>query len=147
MRLPLALAILTGVFSLLLSASTPRAHAGTQRVDVVCSRDVALFVDALVEIDLHLEIGVNYRKYQSLLLTANRAYRRMNVKAQSLACVSQVSVPAERALNAYFRALKAWRVCIERLTCDSPASEEKRQREWRIAHANIARAERNLTRG
>ena len=77
------------------------------------------------------------------------AYRRVSVRELrgfDRLCVSGARIPAARALFAYVRALRAWDVCIERLTCDSPQSEEKRQREWRIAYLNIRRAERNLDR-
>jgi hypothetical protein len=138
---------IAAVISLLaatVAAATPAARADEQSVTAYCSPQLRVFIDALGEVDTQLDFGVNFQEYRSLLVSAQRAYRRVPWKSTWGVCLSGVGVPGERALNAYIRAFNSWNSCIQRLTCNSYASNEYRQRQWRMAHANVVRAESNL---
>jgi hypothetical protein len=117
---------------------------------VACSREIYGLVDALTEIDSRLDTGLNYAEYEKYLTKANVAYGRVRWKTQNPTCVLLVGVRAENALNAYFKAFETWTACINKIrsgqlkACDLPASSNARHYQWRIASANLARANNNL---
>jgi hypothetical protein len=136
--LPLAVAIIAAM------CATTVAEARETRSHAVCSARVNALVDTLTELEGRVAVGLNFRQYKEQVSRVRVAYARVNWRRTETACVLYVGAPAIRAMNAYLRGYNSWAICIQRLTCNSPASDATIQRAWRNAAANVDRAVNNL---
>ena len=140
-RAPIVLSVFATLCALLVVGSSAGA---TAQQSTGCSPQLRRLVNSLSEIDSRLSIGMNYAAYRAVVTRARVAYGLVPWKRTSGLCLSGVGVPAERALNAYARALGGWSQCIQRLTCDNQVSISFRQRQWALATPNVDRALNNL---
>jgi hypothetical protein len=136
------MAITAGAIAIPALVVAPNGHAASS---YYCSPRLTSFVDTLAEIDGTLDVGLNFRTYKTLLTNANVAYARVPWRRTSGGCLSNVGVPAERALNYYAKAHNVWAGCINRLgNCTTGYVDAQIQRHWRNASANVERAINNL---
>ncbi len=160
-RLSLAL-LATGLMIVLsqgaLAATFSSSTASAATRGGVCPRTVVSLVNALTAIDGRLDVGVSYSQFQELLSRAHVADVRIAAGTGSYACIQNVGLPAERALNAYSHFYKSWSRCLDwydsaenhaRLqfgfkspTCENgPGHDyEARQQALNVAHDNVRRA-------
>jgi hypothetical protein len=65
-------------------------------------------------------------------------------RAERIAPLQQVGLPAERALNLYVQAGNTWNNCIGNLDCSLDDIEPQLQRRWAAASRKLADAEQGL---
>ncbi len=138
-----ALAAAIGALAVVVAAAAGAAAASPLRASVVCPPSVHRFVASLAEIDGQLDVGINFREYESLRRRAHAAYARVPVKRLPHSCLVRVAVPAEKALNAYTVASNIWRRCIGNLNCNRAADARLRFR-WQQAGNYLETAVNNL---
>ena len=97
---------------------------------VSCPDPVVTFVEALEELDSRLTIGLNFTDYSERVGDARVAYDRIDVADLDEACLDQVAVPAEDALNAYVNAYTIWNDCISDADCDNDSITPELQAKW-----------------
>ena len=99
-----------------------------------------------------LDIGISYGKYMTYLMKTLIAYHQLPTNRASSACVLNVGVPAENAMNNYVLASNSWGACIDRIyartasTCSGTGAPGNGSRRifWTRAHKALERAVNNL---
>lgn len=109
-----------------------------------CVEEMTPIVDALLEVDGRLDVGLSYDELSDYVGDVGVAYARINIGALSPTCLGGVAVQAENAYNSYTRSLRAWGDCIEDYACDTDGIDPKLQRIWAQASNQIERAQTGL---
>lgn len=73
-----------------------------------CVEETSLLSDALSTIDARLDVGLDLDEYSDLVGDASVAYDQMDVDAMDAACVGDVGVPLENAINKYIGVASTW---------------------------------------
>jgi hypothetical protein len=112
-----------------------------------CEAALGEFVDALSELDSRLAVGMQFSEYIQAVGDVRVVYDRVVFSELDIECVTDVGVPAERALNLYVQASNLWNNCIGNFTCDFNQDLEPRlQDKWAAASAKVDEAQTGLVR-
>ena len=111
---------------------------------VVCTDELTDFVEVLQDLDSRLGVGLTFQEYSEKVADAQVAYDRIDARDEEAACIQEVGIPAEDALNAYRDAYNIWNRCTQNLGCSQDSITPELQRKWRTAMHRITRAERAL---
>jgi hypothetical protein len=139
------LALLAATAVTVIAASTASANDRRAATLAYCSPQMHRLVNTLTTVEGHLAVGVKFSQYTTDVGNASTAYNRVNFKAETYQCVSNVGVPSEKALNDYTRALNVWRQCLAKsLTSNCLGSgstaDKFEQRQWDDATLQLRRA-------
>jgi hypothetical protein len=110
-----------------------------------CATGVDPLVVSLKQLDTDLGVGLNYSDYGSEVRDANRAYQTVIDGGLAGACLSEVGVPLENALNDYISADNTWNNCISNLYCSNNSITPTLRAKWAKATIAIQRAEAALS--
>jgi hypothetical protein len=137
--------ILTAILCALVAA----AQASAAPVATVsCPAPYAIMVRTLTAMEAEVQIGVDYDRYENLLVKVRTAYNRLPTNSVSIACLNAVGIPAEQAMNNFIRASNSWAGCNRRVadglskSCVGSTSygEASRRIYWQRASASIQKA-------
>jgi hypothetical protein len=143
------LVVLAILSALVIVAQAPGRGAAAA---TLCPSPYASMVKTLTAMEAQVQVGVNYSRYENLLVKVRTAYDRLPTNTASLACLNAVGIPSEQAMNNYIQASNSWNACNGRVTaglarsCVGPGSygEASRQIYWQRASASIQKAVNNL---
>jgi len=80
-------------------------------------------LDALGELDSRLDVGLSYAEYGDYLGDLKVAYDDAEFDEADYQCIASVGVPAERAVNQYFKAYNIWDECFGDFDCSVESVE------------------------
>lgn len=127
------------VYALWAAASSPASP------NFYCPPQIVKLVDAVVEIQVAVVVGLSFKEYKALLKKATVAAIRVPRSQTGGRCGAYVAVPALRALTNYAKAYKVWARCIAELgSCTTGSVNALIQRHWANASVNVRRAVNNL---
>jgi hypothetical protein len=105
-----------------------------------CPDEVTDYLDVLRDLDSRLSVGLNFASYGEYVGDARVAYDRIDVEDIGAACLADVAVPAEEALNAYVDAYNIWNECIGDVDCANESITPDLQAKWADATEAIESA-------
>jgi hypothetical protein len=112
-----------------------------------CDRQLGELVEAVGELDSRLDIGMTYSDYTSEVSDLKVSYDSIDwdlddelEPEDTLTCINEVGLPAEKALNEYAKATRIWGECMDDLYCSNDSIEPSLQRRWRRASSNADNA-------
>jgi hypothetical protein len=109
-----------------------------------CEEQTGDFLDALGELDSRLGVGLQFDDYLNQVGDVRVAYDQVPFDDMAAACIQEVGLPAERALNLYVQAGNIWNNCIGNFDCSLDDIEPQLQRKWAVASRKLADAEQGL---
>ena len=122
------------------SASAVKAQA----VYAKCNRDMSALLAALSDLDSRLGVGLTQSDYNGKVGDVKVAYDKINVSSLDKACVNDVGVHLENALNSYIEADKKWGNCITNTYCSTDSITPDLQAKWADATSEIQAARDGL---
>lgn len=111
-----------------------------------CRRQLGGMMRELQEIDSRLNVGLSQAEFSTAVGDAQIAYDRIIWDHVNGACLTDVALPLEGAINRYLRANTQWDDCIWDYDCDLDSIDPKLQLKWLAASRQINRAEQGLRR-
>lgn len=109
-----------------------------------CRGQVEGFLASLRDLDARLPLGLQYAGYSHRLGQARGAYDRIPFRQLAFDCLTDVSLPAEHAMNSYAEADATWNGCLTRPGCDTDGIELELRRRWLAASRSLEVAHRGL---
>jgi hypothetical protein len=112
-----------------------------------CEDDAGKLVDALSELNSRLNIGLSYDEYGDKVADVRVAYDDVgfsDADPEDLDCISEVGIPAEKALNTYASAYRTWNKCFESFSCDNDDITPVLQRRWSRATIQVDQAKSGM---
>lgn len=113
-----------------------------------CTDTFEPLLDELRELDSRLDIGLSYDEYGDKVADVKVAYDGVRFRdvRDDFACIGDVGIPAENALNQYVKAYTIWDECFGDFNCDMDSVEPEMQQHWSKATVLVSRADRSLSR-
>lgn len=118
--------------------------ASAAKAQTRCSTAGLRFVYAESDLDSDLSVSITFGEYTQRIRTLLKLYHRIPFSRETLACISNVEVPAEQALHHFVTAQTIWSTCVPRGGCDAN-HEAQLQRQWAKSSPAIQRATNNAT--
>jgi hypothetical protein len=116
-----------------------------------CDEHFSKLLKALDNLNSRLDVGLNYSQYGSKVGDAKVAYDAAFKEETSssdsggaITCLTSVGLPAEKALNSYYKASNAWTKCFDDYACDDDTVKPKLQKYWGRAALQTERANAGL---
>lgn len=111
-----------------------------------CQEQMEPLVDELAELNSRLGVGLSYDEYTNKVGDVRVAYDNIDYDelGDAATCLSEVGVPAEKALNQYVKAASAWGDCFDDIDCSNDTVDPTLQRHWSKATPLVERAKDGL---
>jgi hypothetical protein len=101
----------------------------------------------LGDLNSRLDVGLNYDEYTTKVGDVKVAYDQTPFKQlDDIACLQQVGLPAESALNQYAKAAGIWDRCFDDPNCSNDQIKGQLQSHWSTASRQVRRASRGMAR-
>jgi hypothetical protein len=122
------------------AATAPAQRARPTAADGRCQIEVGGFLKSMTALRGNLAVGLSYEQYAAEMYGVRVAYDDVPVEKLTIACLSTVGTPAEKALNEYVAAANIWGECLAESGCDTASIESSLQRKWRVASHYLSEA-------
>jgi hypothetical protein len=110
-----------------------------------CKQQMEPLLESLSELDSRLGVGLSYDEYTDKVGNVRVAYDDIDfAEVSDTACLSDVGVPGEKALNQYAKAANVWSSCFDDFNCSNDSIKPTLQRHWSKATLLIDSAKEGL---